>query len=908
VLCLIAVGVALRADPAHALGVSVIAPANGAVLEAHTFQGRPRVSIHFRVIFDPADCETGPQGEGFARFTINGGQTRVTIEGFFGTRAQPWELTGADAAVPLRALPATLTWRVLVACLSENVDEGWIEAESSGHTVQVGRTRGPRVTITTPAEGDAVPWFPPPGTQPALVSATVESPDTTITGWCARIQEPDAPVPPPAECARPVAGSSPHRIEIDPRTLPNARDLPRSAPKRVRIWAYDADGNVGTASVAFRWLHPNVYVAGVELAQAVSPWLTFASVNPESSEPTELPWTEPVALAAGRPTQLRIYAKAAKYDTPFTTPLSATVRALRNGAEIGTLTGKGPITFDDRGALTLQHDVTSSLSPVLPAKWAKGSLDLEITINPDQALPECDDCHPHGNRVVVRNVTFHQSRKLTFYPVKIRWYGRRAGGGTVPFEPARIPAQVWDEEYEVLPLARSDLDAPGYRSVLPTIAGEPEVLRHQLWLISKLVAPAGTITFGHLPREAVEGQRPGGFTNQLALAGFCPAAPCYAADAPGRFSAAHELTHALIGGGHPPAKTPLGGLPYHDRGGGAFKILPGTHYDYMTDSLPRWASLATWKRVTRALSTGRTARAAALDTRASIQQARRRDAILVWGTAKSRRVTELQTLRAPALLDAQAATPGAPLLQITLLDRGGRVLMRRTARLERTGDSGQEAVFAIALPARRGVAEARIARNGKRLATVRATGPAPRVRIHTLRRGLALRREKALRLRWTPRAGQRRGLRYSVFYRARGGDWQPLALHQTAAAVTIPARSLPQTTALRFRVLASRALQTAVTDSPKLRVRGQDAHLPQVSERTRSRATTAGPGVRCVQTAPACPLCLGSERSWRIGRRGRCRGCCHALGRCRWRKAPDGTRGYRPVVDGNGVRRAGSGS
>jgi hypothetical protein len=711
------------------------------------------------------------------------------------------------------------------------------------------------------------------------IAATVAD-DVGVAGWCATANT--SSTPPPDRCNRPVSGLSPHAVGLRLDELVDPADEGKAIV--IAVHAYDFAGNVGTAGRIIRFRNlPNLFVRGIEVAQAYSPPFRYQHSDPFMDGVVD--WRDPLvtvgnrasdagrpgfgALAAGRPTVLRIYGGVA--NTGYShEQVTALISATRNGellpgAPLLVQGGDFAAAYDNPYAnqLCCANRPDRTINAVLPNAWTHGVVQLRVDLNHGGQIPECQGCHGPGNALTLRGVRFRPTGRLVIRPVRIRWTGHwrrpecerrpKPPSCTENFLPAdndRVP--VWDRAAKLLPIARDQIRVRDWVSTVSVGGGRCwELLaRFQVWAFFQ---GGGGHFVGHLPHL---GLRQTLFKN--AYSRDCVGIGSYPnplTGEPGKtllFSTrydrvlAHELGHNF-GLGHSEPEAGITGTGYDvtaaDRYYNNYDFEPTpTHpfyvvdpgappfhvFDLMTPShtgaAPNWPSGPTWNRFLAAFSRlpGATARHAARPLGSGATHSHRGDAIVVAGRVDRYGRAHLgAVLRGAAQLSATSAPRRRQTYVLRTRDSNGRVLDSVPVPMARLADAakGDPTPFVVALPRRRDIAEISLMRNGAAVARRRRSRSAPRIRLRGPHLKRRLSRRRPLTLKWNAHDQDGDRLTYTVQYRTGKQPWRLLDFADSANRYTIARGAVPRSRRLQLRVVANDGLRQAAATTPPRQVR-----------------------------------------------------------------------------------------
>jgi hypothetical protein len=242
----------------------------------------------------------------------------------------------------------------------------------------------------------------------------------------------------------------------------------------IRVTATDFAGRTGRAEKTLLFQPPhstmNVWALGMEITQAVQPWIARASAT-RSVEIPEIRSRSGVRLVAGKRTVVRVYSGVENSGTNPITGLTA--RLVCSTATFGPCPGPAfvnpafgvRIDPGDNNALDLlQRESTKSFSFQLPLEWLDLiNFRLTVTIRTPPGIPECAGCDDGANSLQVSGISFFQQDRLEITPifVCVRRDPRfsRTVCDHVPLGTERSIFQLLGSIFvQTYPIAESDID------------------------------------------------------------------------------------------------------------------------------------------------------------------------------------------------------------------------------------------------------------------------------------------------------------------------------------------------------------------------------------------------------------------------------------------------------------------
>ena len=625
------------------------------------------------------------------------------------------------------------------------------------------------------------------------------------------------------------------------------------------LWIARSDGSGSFSLVQPRWAlgppswgggGPNYYVKYIEVAQAIAPDLAaLPTVDPLSADPIGFDWPLPsvagssIPLVAGKETLLRVYVGDGALPQGETDE-----REVRWSVTGGTL--PQPVERIDNVRVTapdvapLQGDAVAALNVWLPPSVGRsgGRTRLDVEVNTGQHEPECDGCHPEGNRAFLDGMLFEDGGQVILAPVPI--YVVTPDLKFIP--PTRDFSQSWPLMTPMLPLGDSgvrgapepatlsvgfnDMLAEGDDDELPefwpcsVLLSRLEELR-LLSTTSPVPAPGAFRWVGYtdhpLAKTSCGGQayQPG---RSILLTGLS------------RPTAVHELGHSLglphtLGYG----KNVPGGavaLPYIGIGGVGYENFVGylttldklKNGDVMSYSPDRWTSPATWHRMFEAIlaESGASGQAAAVDRPEAAARARvgaRRSRRLVSGFMVGGRAALLRSLTADA---AQPQNSGSVIGRIVARDRRGRKIATVKVRGSTAVPSDETQPFMVALPASKRITSLTLlgGTGRKPLDRLKASRHAPQARfVRVPKRASA---KKKLTVRWRASDRDRDKLSVTLLAKRGNGSWDTIAMGPPRFRASVEPRTLGRGKRLRLRLVVTDGFNTTTTAPRSLRLKG----------------------------------------------------------------------------------------
>ncbi|HEX6581980.1 MAG TPA: hypothetical protein VF056_00160 [Thermoleophilaceae bacterium] len=590
---------------------------------------------------------------------------------------------------------------------------------------------------------------------------------------------------------------------------------------------------------------PNYYVKHIEVAQAIAPDLPpLEAVDPLATDPIGFDWHVTsvagftIPLVAEKSTLVRVYVGDSSLDAG-----KAEERYVRYSITGSTLSQ--PVERLDNVRVTAPDVAPTQTEPVaalnvwLPPSVARSGspVRLDVELNTEQDKPECDGCHPNGNKAFISGTLFEDGGIAGFVPVPI--YVKAPDGSQV--EPKSHFEDVFALSTQMLPVGDAGVrivDSPVHLTVdaddlkpgvldylspvkpIVTQLFACEALLARLEELRLMTPPVtlapGTLHWAGLASHPLATESCAGLANKpglsLVLTDAQPDTTVH------EFGHNLGLSHTLGYGDVVPGNAFA--LPYIGIGGAGYenfadfleihdKLRWG---DVMSYSQYAWTSPSTWHQMFDAIlgesgasSAGSAARpsAAARATVSARRSRRLASGFIVGG--------EGVLLRS---IVADAAKPigfGRVIGRVVARDRGGHKIATVKVRGNTSIAPDETLPFTVSLPASKRVASLVLLPSAGRkpLARLAASRHAPVARFVRVPKRASAR--KRLKVPW--RASDRDRDNLSVVLLAKRGrrPWETVAMGPARHKATVDPRALGSGKRLRLRLLVSDGFNTTAT-------------------------------------------------------------------------------------------------
>jgi hypothetical protein len=192
--------------------------------------------------------------------------------------------------------------------------------------------------------------------------------------------------------------------------------------KTIRVKASDFAGHVGQTdrNIVNISIKMNLWAMGMEITQAIQPWVATSSVSRSSSSPNLPVNSQSMPFVSGKRAVVRVYPGIEETGGVAVSGLKASVKCTDtfgalcpgpNPIQAKTITGN-PVDGNDLD--TLREDPSKTWNFILPDAWTKWDrkLKLTTTVNAPEGMVECSGCFDGANSMTVSDVEFKRTAPL----------------------------------------------------------------------------------------------------------------------------------------------------------------------------------------------------------------------------------------------------------------------------------------------------------------------------------------------------------------------------------------------------------------------------------------------------------------------------------------------------------------